>query len=81
MSDSLIEFSNHLFAASLAHTFRVQWLPMIWRHDIKFPPCAVLEAMALRCPIISTNTPGCYETVVEGDNDFLPPVEFVNVLL
>jgi len=36
-------------------------------------PRVVLEAMALGRPIISTRTPGCKETVIEGINGFLVP--------
>ena len=36
-------------------------------------PRTVLEAMATRRPIITTDVPGCRETVVHGDNGFLVP--------
>lgn len=36
-------------------------------------PRSVLEAMAMGRPIITTNAPGCRETVVEGKNGFLVP--------
>lgn len=34
-------------------------------------PRAVLEAMAMGRPIVTTDAPGCRETVVHGDNGFL----------
>src|SRR5690606_24295267 len=34
-------------------------------------PRTVLEAMAVGRPIITTDAPGCRETVVEGENGFL----------
>ena len=34
-------------------------------------PRSVLEAMSMGRPIITTDAPGCRETVVEGDNGFL----------
>ncbi len=37
-------------------------------------PRTVLEAMATGRPIITTDVPGCRETVVDGDNGFLVPV-------
>jgi glycosyltransferase involved in cell wall biosynthesis len=37
-------------------------------------PRTVLEAMAMARPIITTDVPGCRETVVTGDNGFLVPV-------
>lgn len=38
-------------------------------------PRAMLEAMAMGRPIVTTDVPGCRETVVEGENGFLVPVE------
>ena len=38
-------------------------------------PRTVLEAMAMGKPIITTNAPGCCETVQEGINGFLVPVK------
>lgn len=37
-------------------------------------PRTVLEAMAMGRPIITTDTPGCRETVVDGVNGYLVPV-------
>lgn len=37
-------------------------------------PRTVLEAMAMGRPIITTDAPGCRETVIEGYNGFLIPV-------
>ncbi len=36
-------------------------------------PRSVLEAMAMGRPIITTDAPGCRETVVDGENGFLVP--------
>lgn len=38
-------------------------------------PRTVLEAMAMRRPIVTTDAPGCRETVVDGENGFLVPVQ------
>lgn len=38
-------------------------------------PRTVLEAMAMGRPIITTDAPGCRETVIEGRNGFLVPVK------
>lgn len=38
-------------------------------------PRTVLEAMAMGRPIITTDVPGCRETVIEGLNGFLVPVK------
>lgn len=37
-------------------------------------PVSNLEAMASGLPIVTTDAPGCRETVVEGENGFLVPV-------
>lgn len=43
-------------------------------------PRAVLEAMAMGRAIITTDAPGCRETVVDGDNGFLVPVRSAEAL-
>jgi len=43
-------------------------------------PRTVLEAMAMGRPVITTDAPGCRETVVDGDNGFLVPVKDVQAL-
>jgi glycosyltransferase involved in cell wall biosynthesis len=44
-------------------------------------PRTVLEAMAMGRPIITTDAPGCRETVVAGVNGFLVPVNSVDGLV
>jgi glycosyltransferase involved in cell wall biosynthesis len=43
-------------------------------------PRTVLEAMAMGRAIVTTDAPGCRETVVNGDNGFLVPVKSVDAL-
>jgi glycosyltransferase involved in cell wall biosynthesis len=43
-------------------------------------PRTVLEAMAMGRAVITTDAPGCRETVVEGQNGFLVPVKSVEAL-
>lgn len=43
-------------------------------------PRTVLEAMAIGRAVITTDAPGCRETVVNGDNGFLVPVKSVDGL-
>ena len=40
-------------------------------------PRTVLEAMAMGRAVITTDAPGCRETVIDGDNGFLVPVKSV----
>ena len=44
-------------------------------------PRTVLEAMAMGRPIITTNVPGCKETVVEGENGFKVPFKDIDTLV
>lgn len=44
-------------------------------------PRTVLEAMAMGRAIITTDAPGCRETVVNGENGFLVPVKSVEALV
>ena len=44
-------------------------------------PRSVLEAMATGRPVITTDTPGCRETVTDGENGFLVPVKSVDALV
>ncbi len=43
-------------------------------------PRTVLEAMSMGRPIITTDAPGCRETVIHGKNGFLVPVKDANAL-
>lgn len=43
-------------------------------------PRTVLEAMAMGRAVITTDAPGCRETVVEGDNGYLVPIKNANAL-
>lgn len=47
-------------------------LPSAYREGT---PRTILEAMAMGRPIVTTDTPGCRETVVEGENGFLVPAK------
>jgi glycosyltransferase involved in cell wall biosynthesis len=44
-------------------------------------PRSVLEAMSMGRPIITTDAPGCRETVIESENGFLVPVKDVDALV
>lgn len=51
-----------------AHVFV---LPSYYREGV---PRSVLEAMAMGRPVITTDAPGCRETVQHGENGFLVPI-------
>ena len=44
-------------------------------------PRTVLEAMAMGRAVITTDAPGCRETVIDGENGFLVPVKSVDALV
>jgi glycosyltransferase involved in cell wall biosynthesis len=44
-------------------------------------PRSIQEAMAMARPIITTDAPGCRETVIQGVNGFLVPVRNVDALV
>jgi glycosyltransferase involved in cell wall biosynthesis len=52
-------------------------LPSYYREGV---PKAILEAMAMGKPIVTTNNVGCKDTVEEGKNGFLVPVKDVVTL-
>ena len=43
-------------------------------------PCTLLEAMAMGRAVITTDAPGCRETVVDGDNGYLVAVKSADEL-
>ncbi len=43
-------------------------------------PRTVLEAMSMGRPIITTDAPGCRETVIDGENGFLVPIKNSDML-
>ena len=52
-------------------------LPSYYREGT---PRSILEAMSMGKPIITTNAPGCKETVENGVNGFLVPVKDIDAL-
>lgn len=52
-------------------------LPSYYREGV---PRSVQEAMAMGRPVITTDAPGCRETVINGVNGFLVPVRDVEAL-
>jgi len=52
-------------------------LPSYYREGI---PRSILEALSVGLPIITTDAPGCKETVIEGENGFLIPTQNLDSL-
>jgi glycosyltransferase involved in cell wall biosynthesis len=76
--DGVVEYCGHTkdvrpFIAAAS----VFVLPSFYREGT---PRSVLEAMAMGRAIITTDAPGCRETVVEGKNGFLVPIKNVESL-
>ncbi|WP_346795489.1 glycosyltransferase family 4 protein [Halomonas sp. Bachu 37] len=53
-------------------------LPSFYREGT---PRSVLEAMSMGRAVITTDAPGCRETVIEGENGYLVPVKDVDALV
>jgi glycosyltransferase involved in cell wall biosynthesis len=53
-------------------------LPSFYREGV---PRSIQEAMAVGRPVVTTNTPGCRETVRHGENGFLVPPRDVAALV
>lgn len=53
-------------------------LPSFYREGV---PRSIQEAMAMGRPVITTDVPGCRETVIDGINGFLVPAQDVEALV
>lgn len=73
----LIEWPGHVDVRAWLPQASVFVLPSRYREGV---PRSIQEAMAKARPIITTDTPGCRETVVEGRNGFLVPPGDVQAL-
>ena len=78
VKDGVIEFLGKLsdVRPAIAAT-TVYVLPSCYREGT---PRTVLEAMAMGRAVITTDAPGCRETVIDGENGYLIPVRSVDVL-
>jgi glycosyltransferase involved in cell wall biosynthesis len=79
VADGVIEYGGVVAdvrpAIAACHVFV---LPTFSREGV---PKAILEALAMGRPVITTRTPGCRETVVDGANGILVPTRDVNALV
>lgn len=71
VQQGLIEWPGHVDVKPWLARASVFVLPSYYREGV---PRSTQEAMAMGLPVITTNAPGCRETVIDGVNGFLVPV-------
>ena len=76
VEEGVLEWPGHVPVASWLEQANVFVLPS-YREGV---PMSTQEAMAMGLAIITTDVPGCRETVVEGVNGFLVPARDVQAL-
>lgn len=77
ISEGLIKFWGKLQDVRPAITASSVYVLPSYREGT---PRTVLEAMAMGRAIITTNAPGCKETVIDGENGFLVPIKSASAL-
>lgn len=78
VADGIIEWPGHVRVRPWLAQASVFVLPSYYREGV---PRSIQEAMASGRPIITTNAPGCRETVVDGENGYLVPPRNVEALV
>jgi glycosyltransferase involved in cell wall biosynthesis len=71
VAQGLLEWPGHVSVKTWYAQASVFVLPSYYREGV---PRTTQEAMAMGRPVITTDVPGCRETVDEGENGFLVPV-------
>lgn len=74
----LVEWPGHVAVRPWLAKASVFVLPSYYREGV---PRSTQEAMAMARPVITTDAPGCRETVLEGENGFLVPIRDVDALV
>lgn len=77
VSEGLIEWPGHVDVHAWLESSSVFVLPSFYREGV---PRSTQEAMAVGRPVITTDMPGCRETVEDGINGFLVPPRDPRVL-
>lgn len=77
VEEGTIEWPGHVSVQPWLTQASVYVLPSYYREGV---PRSTQEAMAMGRPVITTDAPGCRETVVEGVNGFLVPVRDAEAL-
>ena len=78
MEDGIIDYLGRLEDVRPAITASSVYVLPSYREGT---PRTVLEAMSMGRPVITTDAPGCRETVIDGENGFLIPIKDVNALV
>ncbi|MFC4487631.1 glycosyltransferase family 4 protein [Tepidiphilus baoligensis] len=77
VQEGTIEWPGHVPVQPWLAQASVYVLPSYYREGV---PRSTQEAMAMGRPVITTDAPGCRETVVDGVNGFLVPVRDAEAL-
>lgn len=77
VTEGLLEWPGHVVVKPWLAQASVYVLPSYYREGL---PRSTQEAMAMGRPVITTDAPGCRETVEEGVNGLLVPVRDVPAL-
>lgn len=77
VSEGIIEWPGHVQDMSLWMAQTSVYVLPSYREGV---PRSTQEAMAMGRPVITTDAPGCRETVIDGENGFLVPVRDVKAL-
>ncbi|UCV18277.1 glycosyltransferase family 4 protein [Ferribacterium limneticum] len=78
VAEGVLEWPGHVHVQPWLRQASVFVLPSYYREGV---PRSTQEAMAMGRPVITTDAPGCRETVVDGENGFLVPVRDVPALV
>ncbi len=78
VDDKVIEWPGHVSVIKWFSETSVFVLPSYYREGI---PRSSQEALAMCLPIITTDTVGCRETVIDGFNGYLVPIKDVDALV
>jgi glycosyltransferase involved in cell wall biosynthesis len=76
--DGVIEWPGHVDVAPWLERSSVFVLPSYYREGV---PRSIQEAMAMGRPVITTDVPGCRDTVIDGRNGILIPPRDVEALV
>ena len=77
VTEGILEWHGHVPVQPWLAQASVFVLPSFYREGV---PASTQEAMATGRPIITTDVPGCRETVVDGVNGFLVPARDADAL-